>query len=58
MVEDIEDYYEKAKEFANVFEPLQQRPWGLKDFRIIDPFGYYIRFTSPHDILDPNNAVK
>ena len=29
-----------------VFEPLQERPWGLRDFRIVDPDGYYLRITS------------
>jgi lactoylglutathione lyase len=29
-----------------VFEPPQQRPWGLWDFRIVDPDGYYLRVTS------------
>jgi lactoylglutathione lyase len=29
-----------------VFEPLQTRPWGLADFRIVDPDGYYLRITS------------
>jgi lactoylglutathione lyase len=29
-----------------VFEPPQQRPWGLWDFRIVDPDGYYLRITS------------
>ena len=24
---------------------LQDRPWGLKDFRILDPAGYYLRIT-------------
>jgi lactoylglutathione lyase len=26
-------------------EDLQQRPWGLTDFRILDPDGYYLRIT-------------
>jgi lactoylglutathione lyase len=26
-------------------EDLQHRPWGLKDFRILDPAGYYLRIT-------------
>jgi lactoylglutathione lyase len=26
-------------------EDLQQRPWGLTDFRILDPAGYYLRVT-------------
>lgn len=25
---------------------LEERPWGLTDFRILDPDGYYLRFTS------------
>ena len=24
---------------------LQERPWGLTDFRILDPAGYYLRIT-------------
>ena len=27
-------------------QELQDRPWGLTDFRIIDPAGYYLRITS------------
>jgi lactoylglutathione lyase len=26
-------------------EDLQKRPWGLTDFRILDPAGYYLRLT-------------
>ncbi|WP_255541823.1 hypothetical protein [Phycicoccus sp. CSK15P-2] len=25
---------------------LQRRPWGLDDFRLSDPDGYYYRFIS------------
>lgn len=58
MVEDVKKFYEKAKEFCNVVEELRVQPWGLADFRIEDPFGFYVRFSEPHDILDPSNAVK
>ena len=27
-------------------QDLQDRPWGLTDFRLIDPAGYYLRVTS------------
>lgn len=27
-------------------EPLGDRPWGLRDFRLVDPDGYYLRITS------------
>jgi catechol 2,3-dioxygenase-like lactoylglutathione lyase family enzyme len=26
--------------------PLDERPWGLRDFRVVDPDGYYVRVTS------------
>jgi predicted enzyme related to lactoylglutathione lyase len=26
-------------------EDLRERPWGLTDFRILDPAGYYLRVT-------------
>ena len=31
----------------HVVEPLRDRPWGLRDFRITDPDGYYLRITQP-----------
>jgi lactoylglutathione lyase len=52
MVADIEAYYDKIQSVANVVEKLRLRSWGLKDFRIEDPFGYYLRITSIHNILD------
>ena len=58
QIADLETYYKQVQTFAEVVEPLQMKPWGLQDFRIIDPLGYYIRITSPHDILDERYAVK
>lgn len=52
MVTGIEEYYERVKSSLNVVEHLRPRPWGLKDFRIEDPFGYYIRITEPHNIIN------
>jgi uncharacterized glyoxalase superfamily protein PhnB len=57
MVDDIETFYEELKEIANVVEPLVMRPWGSKDFRAADPFGYYLRLTEKHNILDNSNAI-
>lgn len=36
-----------------VVEPLILERWGKKDFRIMDPFGFYIRFSEPDNILLP-----
>jgi lactoylglutathione lyase len=30
---------------VRVVEPLRERPWGLRDFRVVDPDGYYLRIT-------------
>lgn len=57
MVDDVEEYYSKVKGFANVVEEMVLQPWGLKDFRVEDPFGYYLRITTHHNILDDDNAV-
>ena len=58
IVENIKKYYEQVKSFCNVVEDLRKRPWGLVDFRVEDPFGYYLRFTEPHNILNSKYAVK
>lgn len=58
MVANVEQYYEKVKDIANIVEPLQLRPWGLKDFRCADLAGYYLRFTGNHDILNRRYAVE
>ena len=57
-IENIETYYEKTRSFANIVDILETQPWGLKDFRIIDPFGYYLRFTEPHDILNSSFTIN
>ncbi|MGF7229044.1 MAG: VOC family protein [Candidatus Saccharibacteria bacterium] len=58
MVDNVESYYQRVKDAANVFEPLEMQPWGLKDFRCVDPAGYYLRFTDKHNILDNKYAVE
>ena len=50
----IEDYYSKIKKLIPtkcITQPLKVKPWGRKDFRIVDPFGYYICFREPDNIL-------
>ncbi len=27
-------------------EHMRDRPWGLRDFRVVDPDGYYLRLTA------------
>ena len=44
--DDLDGLYERV--LASGFplaEPMTSRPWGLRDFRITDPDGYYLRLT-------------
>jgi predicted enzyme related to lactoylglutathione lyase len=47
---DVDRAYRHAAATApacgGVTEPIGERPWGRRDFRVIDPDGYYLRLTS------------
>ena len=58
QISDLHTFYEQAKRNFEILEPLQMRPWGLEDFRLIDPFGFYLRVTSKHEIRDSKYAIK
>ena len=46
-VEDVDGWHRRVVDSGHpIFEPLRERPWGLRDFRIVDPDGYYLRLTS------------
>lgn len=45
---EIEAYYKSVQsECRTTLEPLVLQPWGARDFRVIDPDGYYLRFSTP-----------
>jgi Uncharacterized protein conserved in bacteria len=46
-VADVDEFFSRVLggSWSGV-EPLEERPWGLRDFRITDPDGYYWRVTS------------
>ncbi len=51
LVGDIEKYYEEVSEkIDTIATPLKLRPWGKKDFRLCDPFGYYWRISEAYDL--------
>ena len=46
-VDDVDGWRDRvAASGYPILEPLRDRPWGLRDFRISDPDGYYLRITS------------
>jgi lactoylglutathione lyase len=47
-VEDVDALYELAQRLGvDIVRAIQDRPWKARDFRIADPDGYFIRFTTP-----------
>lgn len=47
-VDDVQGFFQKVKAsgYQGILSSLRKRPWGLTDFRIADPDGYYLRITS------------
>ncbi|WP_328811958.1 bleomycin resistance protein [Rhodococcus sp. NBC_00297] len=46
-VDDIDAEWAAAVSVGvTIAEPIRDRPWGLRDFRVTDTDGYYLRFTS------------
>lgn len=54
---DYERLYAHIEGEAFIVEPMKLQPWGLRDFRLVDPFGFYLRITAPHNIHDRVYAV-
>lgn len=43
----LEDTFARVKEKnVEILSGIKKRPWGLSDFRIADPDGYYLRLSS------------
>lgn len=46
-VTDIKEVYEQVKSSGyHIHRELTMQNWGLEDFRLVDPDGYYLRITS------------
>ena len=44
-VDRVGRFYESVRKFAKIVQPLELKKWGRRDFRIVDPFGFYLRIT-------------
>jgi catechol 2,3-dioxygenase-like lactoylglutathione lyase family enzyme len=44
-VPDVAAERDRVASLWPIVEDLTPRPWGLTDFRILDPAGYYLRIT-------------
>ncbi len=57
-VEDVHGFYDQVNADVTVVNELERKPWGAWDFRIADPFGYYLRITEHYDVLDYNKPAR
>ena len=48
-VDRVERFYRSVRKFAKIVQPLQLKKWGRRDFRIVDPFGFYLRITERYE---------
>jgi catechol 2,3-dioxygenase-like lactoylglutathione lyase family enzyme len=44
-VDDLIVLYDHCRARTAIVDDLRLRPWGLQDFRLVDPDGYYLRIT-------------
>ncbi|MER7002840.1 hypothetical protein ABT297_07310 [Dactylosporangium sp. NPDC000555] len=45
VLDELQALYAHCLARAAISEPLALQSWGLHDFRLIDPDGYYVRVT-------------
>ena len=48
-VDQVGRFYNSVRKFAKIVQPLQLKKWGRRDFRIVDPFGFYLRITERYE---------
>lgn len=49
--------HESCQAHGVVIDALRPRPWGLQDFRLADPDGYYLRLTHDDATIDDTPAT-
>lgn len=52
-VANLDDMFRQMNDLDCVVADIRERPWGLRDFRVVDPSGYYLRITELHDVTAP-----
>ena len=56
-IPDLAEFYDRFPHRSSIVSPLRTRAWGVADFRVVDPAGFYVRISERHNILDPRHAV-
>ena len=58
LVDDLEATLSALPPTTPLLTPISLRPWGVRDFRVEDPFGYYLRVTERYDIARGETISK
>jgi uncharacterized glyoxalase superfamily protein PhnB len=54
----VQELYKNIKDKVKIVEELVLQEWGEYDFRVEDPFGYYVRVGERHDFFNDKEAFK
>ncbi len=58
-VDDADALYEDhRRRSANIVEPLEDKPWGGREYVVRDPNGYRLRFSGPAKYKRPATALE
>jgi catechol 2,3-dioxygenase-like lactoylglutathione lyase family enzyme len=57
FVEDVASLYRKLEGLVTIVEPLALKHWGSWDFRIEDPFGFYLRVSQRYDTVNRPDRI-
>ena len=58
LEDNVKEFYEKIRDKVKVVAPLKLKPWGKWDFRIEDPFGFYIRIGERYDWINKKEEIS
>ena len=58
FVDDIQGLYKSIEEKITVVRELTTRPWGAADFRVEDPFGFYIRVSQRYEMVNRDDKIE
>ena len=57
--DDVAALYERHRRAgANIVSPLENKPWGVREYTVRDCNGYHIRFAGPQTYEPPQTATR
>jgi uncharacterized glyoxalase superfamily protein PhnB/ribosomal protein S18 acetylase RimI-like enzyme len=57
FVDEVEKLYTRhIANSAEIISPIENKPWGLREYTVRDPWGYELRFAGPETFQRPADA--